>query len=109
MTSTISEILQLRAIAQIALTTHITPRVRSISLSIDSSILEIIFRAYSDGPLPESALEALHCAVTEIQSSYPLGWKVKEEHRVLSEPHPMEHLPLVVYGRCEDDWVDRSL
>ena len=101
-----SEILQLRAVAQIALTTHITPRVRSISLNLDSSFQKVRFRVYTDGALPESALQALSCAATEIQAS--LNYEVDEEYLVIPEPEPMEHLPIVVHVRCEDAWVDRT-
>jgi hypothetical protein len=104
------EILQLRAIAQMALTTHITPRVRSISMSLDSSGHEIGFRVYTDGTLPESAAEALNCALTEIHAGYPLGkiLRINEEFIAAPEPEPMHYLPIVVYVRCEDAWVDRS-
>lgn len=101
-----SEILQLRTVAQIALTTHITPRVRSISLSLDSSLQKVCFRVYTDGTLSDSALEALSCAVTEIQAS--LDYEVDEEYLIMPEPERMEHLPIVVYVRCEDMWVDRT-
>ena len=101
-----SEILQLRAVAQIALTTYITPRVRSISLNLDPSVQKVRFRVYTDGALHESALEALSCAVTEIQAS--LAYEIDEEYLVRPEPEPMEHLPIVVYVRCEDAWVDRT-
>lgn len=104
------EILELRVIAQMALTTHITPRVRSISLSVDSSVREIGFRVYTDGPLPESAEEALNCALTEIYAAYPSGQvlRINEEFIVAPEPEPMHYLPIVVYVRCEDAWVDRT-
>lgn len=101
--------LKLRAVAQIALTTHITPRVRAISLSIAPEDSEILFRSYSDGPLPESALEALRCAVTEIQAAYPGSWNIRDEYLILHAPAAMQHLPLLVYARCEDDWVDRTV
>lgn len=104
-----NEVLKLRAVAQIALTSHITPRVRAISLDVFPKDSEIVFRAYSDGVLPESAREALGCAVTEIVAAYPRGWYVREEHRILEAPSAMQHLPLLVYARCEDDWVDRTL
>jgi len=100
------EILQVRAVAQIALLTHITQRVRSISLNFDSSLRKICFRVYTDGILSESALEALNCAVTEIEAA--LGYGVDEEYIVMPEPESMEHLPIVVYARCEDMWVDRT-
>jgi hypothetical protein len=104
-----NEILKLRAVTQIALATHITPRVRGISLDVFPATREITFLAYSDGALPESALEALHCAVTEIQAAYPPGWTIKDEYRILEAPSTMQHLPLLAYARCEDDWVDRTL
>jgi len=56
--------------------------------------------------LSESALEALNCAVTEIEAA--LGYGVDEEYIVMPEPESMEHLPIVVYARCEDMWVDRT-
>ncbi len=104
-----NDALKLRAVAQVALTSHITPRVRAISLDILPEKSEIVFRAYSDGLLPESAREALACAVTEIQAAYPSDWRISEEHRILDAPSAMQHLPLLVYARCEDDWVDRTL
>ncbi|MYM69174.1 hypothetical protein GTP45_20365 [Pseudoduganella sp. FT55W] len=101
-----SEISQLRTVAQVALLTHITPRVRSISLDLESSERKICFRVYTDGVLSESALEALSCAVTEIEAT--LGFRVDEEYLVVPEPGSMEHFPVIVYARCEDSWVDRG-
>jgi hypothetical protein len=100
--------IQLRSIAQVALTTHITPKVRSISLDIDPGSKQILFRAYSDGPLSESAHDALSCAVAEVIAAYPVDWNIKEEYISLPEPGRMEYLRLVAYARCEDEWVDRS-
>lgn len=100
--------LQLRAVAQVALTTHITPKVRSISLDIDTLSQKITFRVYTDGAISESAQEALYCAATEIQAAYPVGWEIKEEYIAEPEPSPMQHLRLVAYARCEDSWVGRG-
>ena len=75
-------------------------------MNLDSSLQRIRFRVYTDGILPESASEALSCAVTEIQAA--LGYQVDEEYLVAPEPESMEHLPIVVYARCEDAWVDRT-
>jgi hypothetical protein len=100
------EILQLRAVTQIALLTHITPRVRSISLNLVSSERKIHFRVYTDGVLSASALESLSCAMTEVEAA--LGFGVDEEYLVVPEPQPMEYLSMVVYVRCEDAWVDRA-
>ncbi|WP_168167833.1 hypothetical protein [Duganella sp. HH101] len=79
-------------------------------MSLGASLREIYFRIYTDGVLPESAKEALNCAVTEIEAAYPLGFllRIDEEYLVAPEPTPMEHLPIVVYARCEDEWVDRT-
>lgn len=92
--------IELRAWTQIALTSHITPRVRSISIDKDHSSTMLVFRVFSDTALDEFSVEALNCAVTEIQAG--MGCKVKEEYIVLPEPEPMDYLRLVVYARCED-------
>jgi len=44
--------------------------------------------------------------VTEIEAA--LGYCIDEEYLLLPEPEQMEHLPIVVYARCEDAWVDRT-
>jgi hypothetical protein len=98
--------IQLRAWAQIALTSHITPRVRSISIDLNAPKKVIYFRVYTDGVLHESAIDALYCAVTEIQAG--LGIEIQDEYIISPEPEPMKHLRLVVYARCEDVCVDRS-
>jgi hypothetical protein len=98
--------IELRAWTQIALTSHITPRIRSISIDTDMPSNNMLFRVYSSGALHESALEALNCTVTEIQAG--LGCNVKEEYIDLPEPEPMSYLRLVVYARCEDAWVNRD-
>ena len=77
-------------------------------MSVDFTNKKLCFRAFSDGQLPASALEALQCAVSEIGSAYPMNWNIDEEFLVATEPATMEHLPIVVYLRCEDEWVDRS-
>jgi hypothetical protein len=53
----------------------------------------------------ETAQNATSCVATEIIADYSDEGTVDEQYRVCPVPEPMEHLRLVVYLRCEDEWV----
>lgn len=95
----------LRLSAQRALLTHVTPRLRAVSLDIELHTRLIRVRYVFDGPPAESARDAASRAGSEILSDYPEGWDVAEEFVATPAPGPMEHLRLLVYHRCEDPWV----
>jgi hypothetical protein len=104
----VNDDIKLMLSAQRALTSHITPKIRAISLDISPEKSQIVFRAYTDGGMHESALEELNIALTEIIADHPSDWEFLDEIIVLPEPENMNHLRLLVYLRCEDKWVVRD-
>src|SRR5262249_18706809 len=99
---------RLKLIAQRALLTHVTPRLRAVSLDIDGAQRRVWVRVIFDGEPSPSVRDAASCAGTEILSDYSTGWDVTEEMLVCSAPSPMDHRRLLVYHRCEDSWVSDS-
>jgi hypothetical protein len=101
----IEEDIGLRLSAQRALLTHITPRMRAVSLDIDPGPHQIQVRIVFDGEPSEVEREVAACAGTEILSDYPEGWDIREEYINCPAPGRMKHLRLLVYHRYEDEWV----
>jgi hypothetical protein len=97
--------IRLRLSAQRALLTHVTPRLRAVSLDYDSGKQRVWVRFTFDGQPSESVRDAASCAGTEVLADYPEGWDITEEFVVCPAPDPMEHRRLLVYHRCEDSWV----
>lgn len=99
------EDIRLRLSAQRALLTHVTPRLRAVSLDCDASQHRVWVRFTFDGPPSESVRDAASCAGTEILADCPEGWDIDEEFVVSPAPAPMVHRRLLVYHRGEDSWV----
>jgi hypothetical protein len=91
--------------AQRALLDHITPPVRSVSVDIDASQKLISIRFVFERQPSDSELDAASCAATEIISDYEGGWDFDEQYPVIPPPARTENLRLLVFHRCEDDWV----
>ncbi len=101
----IPEDIQLRLSAQRALLTNVTPRLRAVSLDIDTEQYRIWVRFIFDGQPSETVKDTAGCIGAEILSDYPEGWNFTEEVILCCLPDKMEHLRLLVYHRCEDSWV----
>lgn len=101
----IDDDIRLRLSAQTALLTHVTPHLRAVSVDIAPSQKLVKIRFIFDGQPSESDRDTAYCAGTEIIAQYPEGWMIDEEFVDCPAPRPMEHLRLLVYHRCEDDWV----
>ena len=95
----------LRLSAQRALFTHVTPRLRAVSVDVDVEACRVWTRFIFDGEPSESARDAAACAVAEIIADYPQGWDITDEFVVSPAPSKMDHLRLMIYHRCEDSWV----
>ncbi len=62
-------------------------------------------RFFFDGEPSDSIRDTASCAATEILADYPRGWSLDEEYLNCPAPGLMEHHRLLVYHRCEDEWV----
>jgi hypothetical protein len=96
--------IRLRLCAQRALLTHIVPQLRAVSLDIVPDERRLGIRFVFDGDPSEPVRNAASCAATEVLSDYP-DWEVAEEYVTTPAPLRIEHLRLLVYARCEDEWV----
>jgi len=96
----------LRLSAQRALLTHVTPRLRAVSVDIDPESCRIWARFIFDDEPSETVRDTAACAGTEIIADYPESWDITEEFVACPAPTKMEHLRLLVYHRCEDAWVN---
>src|SRR5262245_40826826 len=94
--------MRLRLSGQRALLTHVTPRLRAVSLDSDAGGHRIWVRFIFDGQPCESDRGEAACAGTEILADHTEGWAITEEIVVCPAPRPMEHRRLLVYHRCED-------
>jgi len=96
---------RLRLCAQQALLSHVTPDLRSVSLDIDPERRFIFVRFIFNSEPSESVRDAAACAGTEIIAEYSGDWNFDEQYMNCPAPESMSHLRLLVYLRCEDEWV----
>lgn len=95
----------LRLSAQRALLTQVTPPSRSVSADIDPERKSVHLRFVFSRVPSDSERDAASCAATEVIADYPDGWVVNDEYLVVPATEKMTHLRLLVYHRCEDEWV----
>src|SRR4051794_10242135 len=97
--------MELRLSVQRALLTHVTPPLRAVSADIDPGRRLIRLRFIFEATPSDSMREAASCAATEVIADYVDGWAFEDEYPVIPPPARMEHLRLLMYHRCEDEWV----
>ena len=97
--------IRLRLTAQRALLTHVTPELRSVSADIDPERQSVHLRFFFAREPSDSERDAASCASTEVIADYSDGWVLDEEYLVVPATEKMPHLRLLVYHRCEDEWV----
>jgi hypothetical protein len=90
---------------QRALLGAVTPELRSVSAEIDLEKLWVYIRFIFAREPSDSEREAAAVAATEVIAAFSDGWMVDEEYQVLPPEERMSFLRLLVYHRCEDDWV----
>ena len=93
-----------RLSAQAALLTHVTPPLRSVSLSVDEPNRRWAIRFIFDRKPSDSELDAAQTVVTEMLADEP-DWEYEDEFLVVPAPGKMSYLDWLVFKRCEDDWV----
>ncbi|WP_435016231.1 hypothetical protein TA3x_003795 [Tundrisphaera sp. TA3] len=96
---------RLRIGAQLALLTHVTPELRSVSADIEPGRRLVQVRFIFAREPSHSERDAASCAAGEIIANYSDGWSIDEQYLVVPTPEKMSHLRLVVYHRCEDERV----
>ena len=94
-----------RLSAQRALLSHVTPELRAVSIDVDPRSRRVSVRFVFDGETSESVHDAASCVGAEILSDCPEAWDIDEQFINVPAPRQISHLPLIVYARCEDDWV----
>jgi len=91
--------------AQNALLGEVAPSFRAISFELSSDGGDFSARFIFDGEPSEDALEVASVVITNILADYSKNHRsYKEEMLAVPYPNEMEHLPLLVYLRNEDDW-----
>jgi hypothetical protein len=96
---------RLRLSAQRALLTHITPSMRAVSVeAVPERQLAWVRFTFDAEPGP-SELGTAAVAHTEILADFEDEWTVELEIARTPAPLPMEHRRILVFHRCEDEWV----
>ena len=97
--------IKLMQYAQAALLGEVAPSFRAISFELSPDGEDFVARFIFDGEPTEDALEVARVVMTNILANYSKNHRsYKEEMLTAPFPHKMEHLPLLVYLRNEDDW-----
>jgi hypothetical protein len=95
----------LRLSTQRALLTHITPSMRAVSVEVSPEQRRAWVRFIFDGEPSADEEETASVAHTEILSDFVDEWTVELEIVRIPAPQRMGHLRLLVFERCEDEWV----
>lgn len=91
--------------AQQALLGEVAPQFRAVSFQLSSDGEDLVARFIFDGEPTEEAKEVAGVALTSLLANYSENHRsYKEEMSACPYPEKMEHLPLLVYLRNEDDW-----
>jgi hypothetical protein len=97
--------LKLMQYAQGALLGEVAPSFRAVSFQLSPDGEDFIARFIFDGEPSEYDLEVASVVLTNIIANYSKNHRsYKEEMLAIPYPTQMEHLPLLVYLRNEDDW-----
>ncbi|WP_281214375.1 hypothetical protein [Shewanella insulae] len=97
--------LKLMQCAQGALLGEIAPSFRAVSFQVSPDGEDFAARFIFDGKPSDEALEVASVVLTNIIANYSKNHRsYKEEMLAIPYPNQMEHLPLLVYLRNEDDW-----
>ncbi|QSX38661.1 hypothetical protein [Shewanella sedimentimangrovi] len=97
--------LKLMQYAQGALLGEVAPSFRAVSFQLSPDGEDFVARFIFDGEPSEDALEVASVVLTNIIANYSRNHRsYKEEMLTIPYPCRMEHLPLLVYLRNEDDW-----
>lgn len=97
--------IKLMQYAQDALLGEIAPSFRAVSFGLSPDGEDLIARFIFDGAPSEEALEVANVALTNLLANYSSSHRsYKEEMLAVAYPENMEHLPLLVYLRNEDNW-----
>jgi hypothetical protein len=96
--------IRFRLSAQRALLGHVTPPLRSVSISVNELKSAWSIRFVFDGEPSESQLEEAKVATTEILADFP-DWDYSDEFLFIAAPTKIPSLDWVVFARCEYEWV----
>lgn len=96
--------IQLRLSAQRALLTHVTPSMRAVSVEIIPEQRRAWVRFIFDGEPSPTEKETASAAHTEILTDFVDELMVELEMVRTPAPQRMQHLRLLVFHRCEDEW-----
>ncbi|UTW48073.1 hypothetical protein [Bacterioplanoides sp. SCSIO 12839] len=97
--------LKLMQYAQGALLGEVAPSFRAVSFKLSKDGQDFAVRFIFDGEPSEDAREVANVALTNLLANYSQNHRsYKEEMLAVPYPEKMEHLPLLVYLRNEDDW-----
>ncbi|MEP7706767.1 hypothetical protein [Paraglaciecola sp. 25GB23A] len=96
--------------AQGALLGEVAPSFRAVSFKLSEDGEDFVARFIFDGEPSEESKEVASVVLTNILANYSKNHRsYKEEMLAVSYPNRMEHLPLLVYLRNEDEWNSWSI
>ena len=97
--------IELLLFAQAALLGEIAPSFRAVSFDLSPDGKDLVSRFIFDGDPSEDAREVASVALTNFFANFSENHSsYREEFLSIPYPEKMEHLPLLVYLRNEDDW-----
>src|SRR5690606_41762757 len=97
--------IKLMQYAQAALLGEVAPSFRAVSFEFSPDGEDILARFIFDGEPTEDALEVASVVLTNILANYSKNHRSYKEVMLAAPiPQKMDHLPLLVYLRNEDDW-----
>lgn len=91
--------------AQQALLGEVAPQFRAVSFKLSTDGEDLVARFIFDGEPTEEDREVAGVGLTNLLANYSKNHRsYKEEMLACPYPGAMEHLPLLVYLRNEDNW-----
>src|SRR5438067_1275574 len=101
----VADDMRLRLSAQRGLLRHITRSMRAVSVDVVPGEKRAWIRFVFDGVPPPEEEETASCACTEILTDFIDDWVFETEMVETPYPEKIAHRRIVVFARCEDDWV----
>lgn len=97
--------IKLMQYAQNALLGEVAPSFRAVSFKLSLDGEDFVARFIFDGEPSEESKEVASVVLTNILANYSNNHRsYSEEMLAVPYPNRMEHLPLLVYLRNENDW-----
>ena len=84
---------------------HITPNMRAVSLDFKEETAMIFVKYVFDEEPTEEEVDLTYTIGSEIIADFRKPWRIHEAIEVVPYPHDFADLEVLVYARCEEDWL----